>query len=50
MKKNIILVLCLFLVTIVGCQNLKKEFISETDDEIIARLNKGNKESVEGLV
>ena len=25
MKKNIILVLCLFLVTIVGCQNLKKE-------------------------
>ena len=34
---------------IMGGQNLKKEFISETDDEIIARLNKGNKESVEGL-
>ena len=34
---------------IIGGQNLKKEFISETDDEIIARLNKGNKESISNM-
>ena len=31
---------------IIGGQNLKKQFISETDDEIIARLNKGNEDSL----
>ena len=34
---------------IIGGQNLKKEFISETDDEIITRLNKGNKDSLNRL-
>ena len=34
---------------IVGGQNLKKEFISETDDEIIARLKKGNEDSLNRL-
>ena len=34
---------------IIGGQNLKKEFISETDDEIIARLNKGNEDSLNRL-
>ena len=34
---------------IVGGQNLKKEFISETDDEIIARLKKGNEDSINRL-
>jgi len=34
---------------IMGGQNLKKEFISETDDEIIARLKKGNKDSLNRL-
>ena len=34
---------------IMGGQNLKKEFISETDDEIIARLKKGNEDSLNRL-
>lgn len=34
---------------IIGGQNLKKEFISETDDEIIERLNKGNKKSISNM-
>ena len=34
---------------IIGGQNLKKEFISETDEQILARLKKGNKESLSNM-
>ena len=34
---------------IIGGQNLKKEFISETDAQILARLKKGNNESLSNM-